>query len=185
MHRVYQALRSFSKTNYPPFWIRQITNKECFGITTGDGFDAVRIIPLIFAAVLWTVSGCHQEPTGSSMDRTQAKAVSDSYMADLVADRVDLAVDGMEAQFIQSAGGNAKAGAQPRVLFDYCGRPLESELSREETGIFVYGDGHRAPMRAFYYSGRTTQQPKGVCLFAVRVVPGENGIKVVNFGPLK
>lgn len=145
----------------------------------------MKIFLFVFVVLLSVLGGCHEQPTGSTMDRTQAKAVSDSYMADLVADRVDLALDRMEAQFIQSAGGNAKAEAQLRELFNYCGRPLESELSREETGIFFYGDGRRAPMRAFYYSGRTTQQPKGICFFAVKVVPGENEIKVVSFGPLK
>jgi hypothetical protein len=40
-------------------------------------------------------------------------------------------------------------------------------------------------MRGFYYSGKTTQHPKGVCFFAVRVVPSEKGMKLANFGPLK
>jgi hypothetical protein len=145
----------------------------------------MRIISLTFVAVACAFSGCHPEPNGTSMDRTHAKTVSDSYMSDLVADRVDLALQRMEPQFIQAAGGIAKAEAQLRDLFNYCGRPLESELSHEETGLFLYGDGRRAPMRGFYYSGRTTQHPKGICLFAVKVVPSENGIKVVSFGPLK
>jgi hypothetical protein len=107
-------------------------------------------------------------------------------MSDLVADRVDLALDKMEPQFLQAAGGKTKAEAGIRDLFGYCGRPLESELRHEETGFFLYADGKRAPMRAFFYSGKTTQHPKGVCFFAVRVVPdAENGIRVVNFGPLK
>ena len=143
------------------------------------------MIFLLFVAVACVFSDCHPESNGSSIDRTQAKAVSDSYMSNLVADRVDLALERMEPQFIQSAGGNAKAEAQLRDLFNYCGRPLEFELSHEETGIFLYGDGRRAPMLGFYYSGRTTQHPKGICLFAVRVVPSENGIKVASFGPLK
>jgi hypothetical protein len=145
----------------------------------------MRMIALAFVAVACAFSGCHREPNGSSIDRTQAKTVSDSYMSDLVADRVNLALERMEPEFIQAAGGNAKAEAQLRGLLNYCGRPLESELSHEATGLFLYGDGRRAPMRAFYYSGRTTQHPKGICLFAVKVVPGENGIKVVSFGPLK
>jgi hypothetical protein len=40
-------------------------------------------------------------------------------------------------------------------------------------------------MRAFYYSGKTTQNPKGVCFFAVKVVQIQNGMKVASFGPLK
>ena len=120
------------------------------------------------------------------MDRVQAQKVSDSYMSDLVADRVDLALDEMEPQFLQAAGGKAKAEAGLRSLFDYCGRPLESELRHEETGFFLYADGRKAPMRGFYYSGKTTQHPKGVCFFAVKVVPGhEKEIRVVSFGPLK
>jgi len=145
----------------------------------------MRMIALAFVAVVCAFSGCHREPNGSSIDRTQAKTVSDSYVSDLVGDRVNLAVERMEPQFIQAAGGNVKAEAQLRDLFDYCGRPLESELSHEEIGIFLYEDGRRAPMRTFYYSGRTTQHSKGICLFVVSVVPGENGIKVVRFGPLK
>jgi len=119
------------------------------------------------------------------MDRTEAKRVSDSYMYDLIADRVDFALDKMEPEFLQAAGGKAKAEAGLRELFNYCGRPLESELRHEETGFFIYANGRRAPMRAFFYSGKTTQQPKGVCFFAVRVVPGQDGMKVVGFGPLK
>jgi len=96
----------------------------------------MRMIALAFAAVVCAFSSCHREPNGSSIDRTQAKTVSDLYMSDLVADRVDLAVERMEPQFIQAAGGNAKAEAQLRDLLNYCGRPLESELSHEGLGFF-------------------------------------------------
>ncbi len=129
--------------------------------------------------------GCGILPDGSSMDHTTAQKVSDSYMSDLVADRVDLALAKMEPQFVQAAGGTKKAEAGVRDLFNFCGRPLESELRHEETGFFVAMDGRKLPMRAFFYSGKTTQNPKGVCFFAVRVVPGEHEMKVVGFGPLK
>jgi hypothetical protein len=119
------------------------------------------------------------------MDRAEAQRVSDSYMGDLVADRVDLALDKMEPEFLQAAGGKTKAEVGLRDLFNYCGRPLEKELRHDETGFFLYGDGRSAPMRGFYYSGKTTQHPKGVCFFAVRVVPSEKGMKLANFGPLK
>ncbi len=42
------------------------------------------------------------------MDRTEAQKVSDSYMSDLVADRVDLALDKMEPQFLQAANGDMR-----------------------------------------------------------------------------
>jgi hypothetical protein len=138
-------------------------------------------------AITSILAGCHLLPNASTMDHATAQKVSDSYMSALTADRVDSALDKMEPDFIQMAGGKAKAEAGIRELFNYCGRPLESELRHEETEFLVYADGRRAPMRAFYYSGKTTQHPKGVCFFAVRVVPGQGGtgMKVVNFGPLK
>lgn len=130
-------------------------------------------------------SGCKGVPKGSSIDHAAAQKLSDSYMSDLIADRVDSALDKMEPQVLQVAGGKEKAEAGLRDLFNYCGRPLEGDLRHEETGFFMYADGRKSPMRAFYYSGRTTQNPKGVCFFAVRIVPGQGGMKVVNFGPLK
>ncbi len=145
----------------------------------------MRITSLVFIAIVSLFSGCHVLPNGSSMDRAEAQKVSDSYMSDLAADRVDLALDKMEPQFLHAAGGKTKAEAVLRDLFNYCGRPLESELKHEETGSFLGADGRRAPMRGFYYSGKTTQHPKGVCFFAVKVVPGENVMKVVSIGPLK
>ena len=145
----------------------------------------MRVISLALTAIVFWFGGCKLFPNGSSMDHAEAQKLSDSYMADLVADHVDAALDKMEAEFLQSVGGKARAESMVRGLFNYCGRPLESELRHEETGFFLYSNGRRAPERGFYYSGKTTQQPKGVCFFAVRVVPGENGMKAVNFGPLK
>src|SRR5713226_2400208 len=121
----------------------------------------MRITLFAYLTIVSVVGGCNVLPNGSSMDRAQAQKVSDSYMSDLVADRVDLALDKMEPQFVQAAGGKAKAEAGRRNPFNYCVRPLESQLRHEETGFFVYGDGHRAPMRAFFYSGKTDQHPKG------------------------
>jgi hypothetical protein len=145
----------------------------------------MRIAALVFVGILTVLTGCRSLPDGSSMDHATALRLSDSYMSDLVSDRVNLALDKMEPQFVQAAGGKSKAESGLRELFDYCGRPLESELRHEETGFFAAADGRRLPMRAFFYAGKTTQHPKGVCFFAVRVVPGQDGMKVVGFGPLK
>jgi hypothetical protein len=146
---------------------------------------SMRLISLVFVLLAFIGTGCGLIVNGSSMDHAKAQSLSDSYMSNLVADRVDLALDKMGPEFLEAAGGKTKAEAGLRNLFDYCGRPLESELRHEETGSFMYADGRTVPMRAFFYSGKTTQHSKGVCFFAVRVVPAPNGIKVVNFGPLK
>jgi hypothetical protein len=145
----------------------------------------MRITPFVFIATVSVFTGCHQLPNGSSIDHAEAQKISDSYMSDLVANRVDLALEKMGPQFLQAAGGKSKGEAGLPSLFDYCVRPLESELKHEDTGFFPYGDGRRAPTHGFYYSGKTAQHPKGICFFAVRVVPAENGLEVVSFGPLK
>jgi len=148
-------------------------------------FAVMRSLSLAFIATVIAAGGCHRLPDRTSMDRAEALEVSNSFMSSLVADRVDLALDEMETQFVQGADGKPNAAAALRSLFNYCGRPLESELRHEETGTFLGADGRAAPMRAFYYSGKTTQNPKGVCFFAVKVVQIQNGMKVASFGPLK
>lgn len=145
----------------------------------------IRVIATSWALCTLLITGCGLLPNDASMDRAEAQRLSDSYMSDLVADRIGSALDKMEPEFVQSIGGKTKAEEGIRGLFEYCGRPLESELRHEETGFFAYANGKKAPMRAFFYSGKTTEQPKGVCFFAVRVVPGQGGMKVVGFGPLK
>jgi hypothetical protein len=58
-------------------------------------------------------------------------------------------------------------------------------MRHEEIGTFFRPDGRMIPMRAFFYSGKTDQHEKGVCFFAVKVVPSPIGMPVVGFGPLK
>ena len=71
-----------------------------------------------------------------------------------------------------------------RSLFDYCGRPLDSEFKHDEIGFKVYTDGRRKPMRKFYYAATTTLHRKGECFFAVAVVPDQGSFRVTTFGPL-
>ena len=126
-------------------------------------------------------TGCK---SGASIDRTAAMKVSDSFMAYLVADRVNDAVGEMEPEMFQSAT-REQVETQIRKLFDYCGRPLDSEFKHDEIGMKVYVSGHEKPMRKFYYAAKTTQYPKGVCFFSVEVVPVDSGFGVTTFGPLR
>ena len=134
--------------------------------------------------LLATLVGCHLAPSGSSMDRAEAESTSAAFMSDLISDRVDLAIAKMEPEFAQEAG-RANAEKLFQQMFDYCGRPLEAEMRHDEIGFVNYADGRQKPMRAFFYSGKTTQHEKGACFFAVRIVPSGKGMSVVNFGPLK
>ena len=148
-----------------------------FRIATSLG---TRILLAVIVSTL-ALSGCK---SGSSIDRAAARRVSDSFMAHLVADRVNDAVGEMEPEMFQSAT-REQVEAQMRKLFDYCGRPLDSEFKHDEIGFKVYLSGHKNPMRKFYYAAKTTQYPKGVCFFSVEVVPIQNGLGVTTFGPLK
>jgi hypothetical protein len=152
-------------------------------MTTSRTFSSLCTRCNLFAVIvsLLLLSGCN---SGSSIDRIAAQKVSDSFMTYLVADRVKDAVGEMEPEMFQSAT-RGQVEAQIRKLFDYCGRPLDSELRHDEVGYKVYVSGHKNPTRKFYYAARTNQYPKGVCFFSVEVVPIPNGLGVTAFGPLK
>jgi hypothetical protein len=118
--------------------------------------------------------------SGSSIDRAAAQKLSDSFMSDLLANRVNDAVSKTEPEVVESLGQD-QAEAAIRKLFDYCGRPLDSEFKHDEAGFKVYLDG-----RKFYYAATTTKYPKkGECFFAVEVVPADAGFRVTTFGPLR
>ena len=99
----------------------------------------------------------------------------------LASDRVSDAVSNMEG--VQAAD-RAQVEVQIRKLFDYCGRPLDSEFKHDEIGFKLYASGQQKPMRKFYYAANTTRYRKGTCFFGVEVVPDQNDLKVTTFGPL-
>lgn len=136
--------------------------------------------PVMALVSLLALAGCK---SGSSIDRTAAQKVSDSFMGYLASDRVSDAVGEMEPEVFQSAG-REQVEVQVRKLFDYCGRPLDSEFKHDEIGFKVYSDGRQKPMRKFYYASNTTKYKRGVCFFAVEVVPDQSDLKVTTFGPL-
>ena len=138
---------------------------------------------VVCVSVFLMLGGCSLVPNGSTIDRAAAQKVADSFMADLVADKVDGALDKMEPEFIHQTG-RPQAAAGVRNLFAYCGRPLDSEFKHDEVGFKVYLDGRRKPMRKFYYSATTTTHPKGECFFSVEVVPDDGSFRVTTFGPL-
>lgn len=137
---------------------------------------------LLSILVLSCLTGC--KSSTPLPDRTEALRVSDNLMADLIADHMDVAADKFGAKLISKVGGKAKAEEKLREALSYCGRPLESELSYEATGILTLLDGGSpAKVRVFAYSGRTTLKPKGDCLFVVQVIAGTNGPRVVRLDP--
>jgi hypothetical protein len=137
-------------------------------------------VPVWLLVPLLVLVGCK---SGSSIDRAAAQRVSDSFMTYLASDRVKDAVSEMEPEIFQIAG-REQAEIQVRKLFDYCGRPLDSEFKHDEIGFKVYPDGRQKPMRKFYYASNTTKYRKGVCFFAIEVVPSESDLRVTTFGPL-
>jgi hypothetical protein len=141
-------------------------------------------VALLF--ICWVVSGLVAAQQQKKSDSADWRKVADLFMADLVANRIDKAVERFEPEFISSVGGKPKAKGTVEQLFAYCGRPLDSEFKHEEQGFKQYLSGGRKEMRKFYYAATTNQYAKGVCFFAVEVVPAdEGGHRVTTFGPLK
>lgn len=139
-------------------------------------------VSVILAALM--LCACNFLPNGSSIDYTAAQKVADSFMADLVGNRVNEAIEKMEPELVRQAGGPAKTEAAISNLFNYCGKPLDYQLKHDEVGFKIYLDGQKKPMRKFYYAAATTQHPKGVCFFSVAVVPDQGNLRVAEFGPL-
>jgi hypothetical protein len=125
--------------------------------------------------------------TKSGEDSNSWKKTADSFMNDLVASRIDESLDLMEPEFIKTVGSRSKAKSAIERLFDYCGRPLNSQFQHEERGFKVYLDGRRKEMHKFFYDAATNQYAKGVCFFGIEVVSSDtgDGYKVTAFGPLK
>lgn len=131
--------------------------------------------------VFLAISGCSH---GASIDPTEAKKLSDSFMVDLIAHRTDAALDKMEPEFVKIVNRSDFA-PQLEKLLQYCGWPLDSELKDVGTGTKLYGDGHTNPIRKFTYAVATSQYSKGGCYFSIDVAPSGKGLKVTTFGPLK
>jgi len=144
----------------------------------------VRARPRILLCILSCFLALTACKSGRSIDRAAAKKVSDTFMSNLASDRVSDAVGEMELGFRQSVG-SGQIETQIRKLFDYCGRPLDSEFKHDEIGFRVDAMGRQKPMRKFYYSANTTQYKKGVCFFGIEVVPDGSDLRVASFGPLK
>jgi hypothetical protein len=143
------------------------------------------IAVFVICAILGIAYG-QQGQKKSAHDSTEWKTVADQFMSELVGNRIDKALDLMEPEFIDAAGGKQKAKEAIEGLFAYCGRPLDCQFKHEEHGFKQYLSGPRKEMRKFYYASATNQYSKGVCFFAVEVVHADDsGHRVTTFGPLK
>jgi len=141
---------------------------------------------LVLCTMLGGIVYGQQVPQKSAADSIEWKIVADRFMSELVGNRTEKALDLMEPEFMNAAGGKQKAKESLEGLFAYCGRPLNSEFKHEEHGFKQYLSGPRKETRKFYYASATNQYPKGVCFFAVDVVPVDGGgYRVTTFGPLK
>jgi hypothetical protein len=144
----------------------------------------MRYVTICFILTAIMFAACAAAPNGLVIDREAARKLSDSFMSDLVLNRVSDAVGLIEPELAQKLGP-VETEAQVRKLFEYCGRPLDCEFKHDEAGFKIYMDGHKKPMRKFYYAARTDQFAKGACFFSISVVPSPSGLKVTEYGPLK
>ncbi len=138
-------------------------------------------------AMMLSLGGCQciqSMPSGSSIDLGDARKVGDTFMDDMIADRIAQGLTHMESAFVDlTSVGEAERAL--RGLFDYCGRPVDREYKGTQVGFKLYPDGTRKPMRKLFYAATTTTERKGVCFFGVEIVPEGRELKVTTFGPLK
>jgi hypothetical protein len=127
------------------------------------------IAVVIALTALMSVVSCTQ-----TVDPSGARSFGDSFMADLVANRPEDALSKMEPGLVRLMGRD-KALEGVKGVFDHCGRPLDSRFWRDESGVQVFFDGRKKPMRKLYYLTPTTERPQGGCYFTVLVVPGDDG----------
>jgi hypothetical protein len=141
----------------------------------------MRIVILATACILQSMLANQSTP---GADSSGWRKMADAFMGDIVAKKIDEALDLVGPEFIKGAG-RANARSTIEHLFDYCGRPLDMEFQHEERGFKDYGDGRRKELRAFFYDATTDQSAKGVCRFHVDVVPVDTdpGYAVTAFGP--
>jgi len=90
--------------------------------------ERLRKILSVLAVTSLALSGLlpaqQQDKSGSA----EWRKVADQFMADLVANRVDDALELFEPAAVNAAGGKQKAKGAIEQLFGYCGRPLEAGL---------------------------------------------------------
>lgn len=131
------------------------------------------------AACKWSVT-----PGEPAIEVSEARVVGDAFMADLVADDVAQALTRMESAFADLASPS-QADEMARKLFEHCGRPVDAEYKTALAGFKIYLDGSHKNMQKLFYEVTTTSEPKGVCVFAVEIVPDGNRLAVTSFGPLR
>src|ERR1700751_1379858 len=93
-----------------------------------------RIAPIFMLVAALALGGCK---SSGPIDRSAAKSVSDVFMSYLASNRVNDAVGEMEQGFLPG-GTRERAEVEIRKLFDYCGRPLDSEFKHDEVGFRIY-----------------------------------------------
>jgi len=149
----------------------------------------IQLLTILFiTSVVHALPAAQIDKSKSSEDSNGWKKTADSFMDNLAANRIDAAVDLMEPAFLKALGSRDSAKSALVHLFDYCGRPLDSQFQHEERGYKQYPDGRRKEMRKFFYDASTDQYAKGVCFFAIEIVPGDTGsggYRVTTFGPLR
>jgi hypothetical protein len=110
-----------------------------------SGYGEMKLFSVRRNAVLLLISllllaACKSD---QSIDRIAAKGMSDAFLTYLAANRVGDAVGEMEPELLQGSSRD-QTESEIRKLFDYCGRPLDSEFKHDEIGMRVYLKGVRS-----------------------------------------
>jgi hypothetical protein len=111
----------------------------------------------------------------------QAKSLADSFMSDLVANRLE---DASRKMFVDM--GHDKTAEAIDSAFRICGHPTDGKFDHTQLGEFTTENGSKTPMRKLYYFTPTTENPEGRCSFFFEVIADRNGkYKIASLGVSK
>jgi len=138
---------------------------------------AIRVfLSLLFSALLFVATTQAQSISGA--DRRAARKVSDSFMADLVANRSSDAIQKMATH------NHDVAMSQLAQMIDDCGRPLDSRIANNGAPVVgedVSTDGRKKETLIFQYVCKSTRHSGWV--FKVTVEMAEDAkYHVSGFG---
>lgn len=122
----------------------------------------------------------HESVDGASIDRKQARDLSDNLAQAIIQDRTKDLYRLMEKGFRDAA---SEEDVRPMLaqIYSVYGKPLEVEYKSDEVGFKISADGARKPMPKFWYAVRTSTQPKGTYYFFTEIVPDENSLGCSSF----
>jgi hypothetical protein len=138
------------------------------------------VLVVCLGSILFSISCKKVANLDSSIDRTAARALSDSLAQDLINDRRDSLRLKLETSFRECITDEQLDLMLSRIAETY-GKPIRLDFKQDETGLKTYTYGTAKSMIKFWYAAKTTKYETGKYFLIVEVVPDGAGLGVATF----